>query len=67
MIDVVLTGEAANFVAGGGRDVDLGKLALPAPLAAGAQVRCVDDRGNELAIGLADPENDKLRVFATVV
>jgi 23S rRNA (cytosine1962-C5)-methyltransferase len=65
MIDVVLTGEAASFVAGGGRDVDLGKLALPAPLAAGSQVRCVDDRGNELAIGLADPENDKLRVFAT--
>ena len=65
MIDVVLTGEAASFVAGGGRDVELGKLALPAPLPPGAPVRLVDDRGNELAIGLADPENDKLRVFAT--
>jgi 23S rRNA (cytosine1962-C5)-methyltransferase len=65
MTDVILTGEAASFVAGGGRDVDLGKLALPAPLAPGAPVRCVDDRGNELAIAIADPENDKLRVFAT--
>jgi 23S rRNA (cytosine1962-C5)-methyltransferase len=65
VIDVILTGEAASFVAGGGRDVELGKLTLPAPLAAGAAVRCMDDRGNELAIAIADPENDRLRVYAT--
>jgi len=65
MIDLVLTAEAASFVAGGGRDIELGKLAPPAPLAPGAPVRCVDDRGNELAIAIADPENDKLRVFAS--
>lgn len=65
MTDVVLTPEVVSYVAGGGRDIELGKLALPAPLPPGAPVRCMDDRGNELAIAIADPENDKLRVYAT--
>ena len=62
---VPLPAEAVTFVRSGGRDVDTAKLALdPAP-AAGQEVRLVDDRGNELGLAIADPDNERLRVLAT--
>ncbi|HTR53197.1 MAG TPA: class I SAM-dependent methyltransferase [Kofleriaceae bacterium] len=52
----------AKFVAGGGRDVDTARIdGVPA---AGEHVRLVDDRGNELALAIADPDNARLRVLA---
>jgi 23S rRNA (cytosine1962-C5)-methyltransferase len=60
-----LSAEAAAFVRGGGRDVALAKLAAPAGLAAGAQVTLLDEQGDELGLGLFDPENALLRVYAT--
>jgi len=61
---LVLPGEALSFIAGGGRDVDTAKLGLT--LTAGEHVRVTDDRGNEVALGVADPENTRLRIFATL-
>jgi len=62
---VPLPAEAVTFVRSGGRDVDTAKLALdPAP-AAGQELRLVDDRGNELGLAIADPDNERLRVLAT--
>jgi 23S rRNA (cytosine1962-C5)-methyltransferase len=59
---LALPGPAAAFVAGGGRDVDTAKLALEA--AAGEHVRLVDERGDELGLAIADPDNQRLRVLA---
>ena len=56
---VEVTSAAASFVAGGGRDVVHEK-----PVEAGAHVQLVDDRGSEVGIAIADPENKKLRVLA---
>ncbi len=64
MRDVILPGEALHFVAGGGRDVDTTKLGLT--ITAGEHLRITDDRGNEVALAVADPENDRLRVLATL-
>jgi 23S rRNA (cytosine1962-C5)-methyltransferase len=61
---VCLTSEARSFVAGGGRDIDTARLGLEAPPSAGAAVRLVDDAGAELGLAIADPENERLRVFA---
>ena len=61
---VSLPGSAATFVAGGGRDIDTAKLG--AELAPGEHVRIADDQGDELGLAIADPENGKLRVIATV-
>jgi 23S rRNA (cytosine1962-C5)-methyltransferase len=61
---LALPQSAALFVAGGGRDVDTSKLALAA--SAGEHVRLTDPNGDEIAIAIADPENAKLRVMATV-
>lgn len=67
MKTLALPASAASFVTGGGRDVTLG--ALPAgdvaALAAGDHVRISDDRGAELGLAIADPDNDRLRVLAT--
>ncbi|HTJ44020.1 MAG TPA: class I SAM-dependent methyltransferase [Kofleriaceae bacterium] len=60
---VRLPAEAAQFIAGGGRDVDSAKLAIEA--APGAQLRLEDDRGDELGLAIFDPDNDRLRVMAT--
>lgn len=60
---LILSADAATFVRGGGRDVELSKLALPAAPAAGAELRLVDDRGNDVGLAVADPENDRLRVL----
>ena len=54
----------AKFIAGGGRDVDTARLDGAGELAAGAHVRLADDRGNELALAIADPDNARLRVLA---
>jgi 23S rRNA (cytosine1962-C5)-methyltransferase len=58
-----LPGPAAAFVAAGGRDVDTAKLTLDA--AAGDHLRLTDDRGDELGLAIADPDNARLRVLAT--
>src|SRR5215510_4870994 len=63
MKSLALPGPAAAFVAAGGRDVDTAKLAVDA--AAGEHVRLVDDRGDELGLAIADPDNARLRVMAT--
>ena len=58
-LSVTVSSAAASFVAGGGRDV-----AHDGPLEPGAHVRVVDDRGADVGIAIADPENKKLRVLA---
>lgn len=65
MRSLALPGPTAAFVAGGGRDVDTAKLAIEA--VAGEQVRLVDDRGDEVGLAIADPENARLRVLALPV
>lgn len=57
-----LPAEAAAFVRGGGRDLDTAKLA-PSVHAAGARVRLVDADGEEIGLGLFDPDNQRLRVL----
>ncbi|MGE5184860.1 MAG: class I SAM-dependent rRNA methyltransferase [Acidobacteriota bacterium] len=57
-----LPAAAARFVAGGGRDVMTDKLAVT--LAAGEHVQLFDDRGEELGLAIADPDNARLRVLA---
>lgn len=64
MKQVALPQGAVQFVASGGRDVDTSKLTLA--VKAGEHVRLVDPNGDEIAIAIADPENAKLRVMATV-
>jgi 23S rRNA (cytosine1962-C5)-methyltransferase len=60
---VTLPGPAAAFVATGGRDVDISKLAIEA--AAGDHVQVVDERGDEIGLGVVDPDNARLRLIAT--
>jgi 23S rRNA (cytosine1962-C5)-methyltransferase len=62
--DVALPAFAATFLAGGGRDIDTTRIPALAALAAGSQVRLVDENGEELGLAIADPENAKLRVLA---
>lgn len=64
MKQIALPQGAVQFVASGGRDVDTSKLTLA--VQAGEHVRLVDPNGDEIAIAIADPENAKLRVMATV-
>ena len=63
MKSIALPGPAAAFVSAGGRDVDTTRLAIDA--AAGDHVQLVDDRGEELGLAVADPDNARLRVLAT--
>lgn len=58
-------GDVASFIAGGGRDVELDRVPAAAALAAGATVRLEDERGEELGLALCDPDNRKLRLWAT--
>ena len=61
---VAIAAPVASFVAGGGRDIDTARLAdLPA-LAPGEHARLVDGSGHEVALAIADPENQRLRVLA---
>lgn len=61
---VTLGPEAASFVRGGGRDVVLQKLELPAGLGAGGRALLLDPDGEELGLAVHDPENGLLRVLA---
>src|SRR5262249_48578753 len=63
MKSIALPGPAAAFVSAGGRGLDTAKLAVDA--AAGEHVRLTDDRGDELGLAIADPDNARLRVMAT--
>ena len=54
---------AAQFIAGGGRDVDTARLSLDAK--PGEHVQITDDNGDELGLAIADTDNARLRVFAT--
>src|SRR5688572_5591827 len=67
MKPLALPSSAASFLVGGGRDLSISALpaAAVAGLAAGDHVRITDDRGAELGLAIADPDNDKLRVLAT--
>lgn len=60
---VTVPGFAAQFIAGGGRDVDTARLALDTK--AGEHVQVLDEAGEELGLAVADLENARLRVFAT--
>jgi 23S rRNA (cytosine1962-C5)-methyltransferase len=60
--DVTLSGAAATFVSGGGRDVELDKAGV-GEVAAGEQLRLLDAQSEELGIAVADVENGKLRVI----
>ena len=60
---IALPGPAAAFVTAGGRDVDTARLTLG--LAAGDHVQLTDERGEELGLAIADPDNARLRVLAT--
>jgi 23S rRNA (cytosine1962-C5)-methyltransferase len=61
---IALPQGAAQFVASGGRDVDTSKLTLETT--PGEHVRVTDQNGDEIGIGIADPENQRLRVMAVV-
>jgi 23S rRNA (cytosine1962-C5)-methyltransferase len=62
MKSLALPGPAAAFVASGGRDIDTAKLGVE--LMAGEQVQLVDERGDELGLAVADPDNARLRMLA---
>lgn len=64
MRTVVVPGFAATFLTGGGRDLDVTRLPQLA-LAPGEHVRVADEDDHELGLGVGDPENARLRVFAT--
>jgi 23S rRNA (cytosine1962-C5)-methyltransferase len=64
MRTVVVPGFAAQFIGGGGRDIDTARLTALA-LQPGEHVRITDEAGEDLGLGLGDPENARLRVFAT--
>jgi 23S rRNA (cytosine1962-C5)-methyltransferase len=63
MKSLVLPGPAAAFVTAGGRDIDTAKLG--AELTAGEHLQLVDERGEELGLAVADPDNARLRMIAT--
>jgi 23S rRNA (cytosine1962-C5)-methyltransferase len=60
---VAVPSSTAAFVANGGRDADFHR-AHELGLQPGEQIRLADDRGADVGIAVADPENQKLRVFA---
>lgn len=61
---LAVPGFAAQFIAGGGRDIDISRLTDLA-LTPGEHVRVTDEQGDELGLALGDPENARLRIFAT--
>lgn len=60
---IAVPSSTATFVANGGRDADFHR-AHELGLQGGEHVRLVDDRGADVGLAVADPENQKLRVFA---
>lgn len=61
---VAVPASSASFIANGGRDPDFHR-SHEINAVAGEHVMVTDDRGNEVGIAIVDPENSKLRVFAT--
>jgi 23S rRNA (cytosine1962-C5)-methyltransferase len=61
---VILPSDATSFVAGGGCDIELPRLQLTPPLAAGETVLLHDSNGDEQGFAVADPDNQKLRLMA---
>jgi 23S rRNA (cytosine1962-C5)-methyltransferase len=60
-----LPSSAVNFITGGGRDLDTSRtpaLALPP---SGEHLRLVDGNGDEVGLAISDPDNARVRVFAT--
>ncbi len=64
MKSLALAGAAAQFLAGGGRDLELARLDGAAALGDGEHVQLVDGNGDELGLAIADLGNAKLRVLA---
>ncbi|HEU0035625.1 MAG TPA: class I SAM-dependent methyltransferase [Kofleriaceae bacterium] len=60
---MALSHASATFIAGGGRDADFHR-SHELGLAPGDHIRLTDDRGADVGLGLADPENSKIRVLA---
>jgi len=60
---LVVPASAVAFVTGGGRDVDATRVGEA--VVAGEQLMLVDGSGNEVALAIADPDNQRLRVMAT--
>ena len=60
---IAVPGFAAQFIAGGGREVDTARLTLD--VKAGEHVLVTDESGEELGLAIADLENARLRVCAT--
>lgn len=65
MRSITVPGFVATFITGGGRDVDTTRLTSLA-LQPGEHVRILDEAGDELGLGLGDPDNTRLRVMATL-
>jgi len=63
MKSIALPAPATAFVVAGGRDIDTSKLTIDA--ASGDHVQLLDDRGDELGLAIADPDNARLRMMAT--
>ena len=61
---LVLSPEAAAFVAGGGRDVPLALQRSADGFEPGQPLRLLDPPGQALGLALADPENERLRLLA---
>ena len=66
MKSLVLPGPAAAFVTAGGRDIDTAKWPAEATAAVttGEHLQLLDERGEELGLAIADPENARLRMLA---
>lgn len=62
MKQVAVPAFAAQFIAGGGRDVDTTRLTLDAK--PGEHVQVTDDNGDEIGLAIADTENARLRILS---
>ena len=63
MRTIVVPGFAAAFVGAGGRDIDVSRVPELA-LTPGEHVHLTDVSGEEIGLGLGDPDNARLRVMA---
>lgn len=67
MRSVPIPGFAVSFIGGGGRDVDISRLPeLTAAVVPGEHVRLTDENGDEVGLAIADLDNARLRVMATL-
>lgn len=62
-LKIAIAPDVAGFIANGGCDIEWARLGdVPAP-APGATVRLTNAGGTDLAMGIADPDNGRLRVY----